>query len=229
MGRKPSASALDVTNFVCGMGPSAASTNNTTPSTMLKMRSTSPPKSAWPGVSTILMRAPFHSTLVAFARIVIPRSRSRSLLSIARSATAWFSRKAPDCLSSSSTRVVLPWSTWAIIAILRSSIGIPYPQRGRVSQAHNGKARQKPDANARGRDWVCRDVAERQGFEPWVESPPQRFSRPPRSTTPAPLRALGQGGGGIAAGGRARKGVWAAACKIFCGLECIALFAMICL
>jgi hypothetical protein len=31
-------------------------------------------------------------------------------------------------------------------------------------------------------------VAERQGFEPWVGSPPQRFSRPPRSTTPAPLR-----------------------------------------
>ncbi len=31
-------------------------------------------------------------------------------------------------------------------------------------------------------------VAERQGFEPWVGSPPQRFSKPPRSTTPAPLR-----------------------------------------
>ena len=31
-------------------------------------------------------------------------------------------------------------------------------------------------------------VAERQGFEPWVGLHPQRFSRPPRSTTPAPLR-----------------------------------------
>ena len=31
-------------------------------------------------------------------------------------------------------------------------------------------------------------VAERQGFEPWVGVHPQRFSRPPRSTTPAPLR-----------------------------------------
>jgi 3-hydroxyacyl-[acyl-carrier protein] dehydratase/trans-2-decenoyl-[acyl-carrier protein] isomerase len=30
------------------------------------MRSTSPPKSAWPGVSTMLMRVPFHSTEVAF-------------------------------------------------------------------------------------------------------------------------------------------------------------------
>jgi hypothetical protein len=31
-------------------------------------------------------------------------------------------------------------------------------------------------------------MAERQGFEPWVDLRPQRFSRPPRSTTPAPLR-----------------------------------------
>ena len=35
------------------------------------------------------------------------------------------------------------------------------------------------------------NVAERQGFEPWVGVNPQRFSRPPRSTTPAPLRRLG--------------------------------------
>ena len=31
-------------------------------------------------------------------------------------------------------------------------------------------------------------MAERQGFEPWEGLHPQRFSRPPRSTTPAPLR-----------------------------------------
>ena len=30
-------------------------------------------------------------------------------------------------------------------------------------------------------------MAERQGFEPWVGLHPQRFSRPPRSTTPAPV------------------------------------------
>ena len=35
---------------------------------------------------------------------------------------------------------------------------------------------------------IAGGMAERQGFEPWVGSPPQRFSRPPRSTTPAPLR-----------------------------------------
>ena len=62
IGFNPSFSALESTNLVCGMTPSAASTSSTTPSTIDRMRSTSPPKSAWPGVSTILMRVPlpFH-------------------------------------------------------------------------------------------------------------------------------------------------------------------------
>ena len=47
--------------MVCGSGPSEASTRTTTPSTMLRMRSTSPPKSAWPGVSTMLMRVSFQT------------------------------------------------------------------------------------------------------------------------------------------------------------------------
>jgi hypothetical protein len=37
---------------------------------------------------------------------------------------------------------------------------------------------------------LSRLMAERQGFEPWVELPPQRFSRPPHSTALAPLRSL---------------------------------------
>src|SRR5436190_2030979 len=40
IGRRPRASALDSTNLVCGFDPSAASTSTTTPSTMLRMRST---------------------------------------------------------------------------------------------------------------------------------------------------------------------------------------------
>jgi tetratricopeptide (TPR) repeat protein len=44
-------------------------------------------------------------------------------LAIARSATRWLSRKAPDCCSNRSTRVVLPWSTWAMMAILRRFMG----------------------------------------------------------------------------------------------------------
>ncbi len=43
------------TKRVWGMGPSAASTSSSTPSTMFITRSTSPPKSAWPGVSTMLI------------------------------------------------------------------------------------------------------------------------------------------------------------------------------
>ncbi len=74
-------------SVVCGIGPSAASTSTIAPSTIDRMRSTSPPKSAWPGVSTMLMRRSFHTTEVALARIVMPRSRSRSLESSTRSAT----------------------------------------------------------------------------------------------------------------------------------------------
>mmetsp|Transcript_53152 Transcript_53152/g.172869 ORF Transcript_53152/g.172869 Transcript_53152/m.172869 type:complete len:300 (+) Transcript_53152:852-1751(+) len=44
------------TNFVWAFGPSTMSTSKTTPSTIDKTRSTSPPKSAWPGVSTMLKR-----------------------------------------------------------------------------------------------------------------------------------------------------------------------------
>src|SRR6185436_13745157 len=56
---------------------------------------------------------------VFLAMMVMPFSRSRSIESMIRSATAWFSRKSPDCQSMASTRVVLPWSTWAMIAMLR--------------------------------------------------------------------------------------------------------------
>ena len=54
----PSAKALRVTKRVWGIGPSTASTNSSTPSTIDSTRSTSPPKSAWPGVSTMLIRVP---------------------------------------------------------------------------------------------------------------------------------------------------------------------------
>ena len=38
---------------------------------------------------------------------------------MARSATFWFSRNEPDWESRRSISVVLPWSTWAMMAILR--------------------------------------------------------------------------------------------------------------
>ncbi len=51
----------------------------------------------------------------------MPFSRSRSIESITRSATSWPLRNAPDCHSIASTSVVLPWSTWAMIAMFRRS------------------------------------------------------------------------------------------------------------
>ena len=49
-----------------------------------------------------------HSTLVGLARMVIPRSFSRSFESIARSSTRWLSRNVPDWRNNWSTSVVLP-------------------------------------------------------------------------------------------------------------------------
>src|ERR1700736_6803362 len=56
---------------------------------------------------------------VFLAKMVIPRSRSNSLESITRSTRVSLARKVPLCLSMASTSVVLPWSTCAMIAILR--------------------------------------------------------------------------------------------------------------
>ena len=60
---------------------------------MLSTRSTSPPKSAWPGVSTILILISLYITAVFLDKMVIPRSRSSALESITRSATCSFARK----------------------------------------------------------------------------------------------------------------------------------------
>ncbi len=59
-----------------------------TPLTILRMRSTSPPKSAWPGVSTMLIFTSPYWMAVFLARMVMPRSRSRSPESMTRSWTS---------------------------------------------------------------------------------------------------------------------------------------------
>src|ERR1700758_2833088 len=56
---------------------------------------------------------------VFLAKMVMPRSRSSSLESMTRSMTVSLARKAPLWRSMASTRVVFPWSTWAMMAILR--------------------------------------------------------------------------------------------------------------
>ncbi len=72
--------------------------------------------------------------------------------------------------------------------------GAPCAPRRRLTGASTGKpAHGRPrrcGARAGGhrRARFCTKVAERQGFEPWEPVKVQRFSRPPRSTTPAPLQ-----------------------------------------
>src|SRR5680860_924505 len=56
---------------------------------------------------------------VFLERMVMPRSRSRSLLSMIRSDVISRASSVPDWRNRQSTSVVLPWSTCAIIAILR--------------------------------------------------------------------------------------------------------------
>src|SRR3954468_3931185 len=56
------------------------------------------------------------------ARIVMPRSRSRSLESRMQSPTSCEARYSPLWRSRQSTSVVFPWSTWAMMAIFRTSL-----------------------------------------------------------------------------------------------------------
>ena len=90
-----SANAFLRTNLVCGITPSKASTTKIAPLTILRTRSTSPPKSACPGVSIMLILVFLYVTAVFFERIVMPLSLSRSLESITLSATSSLSRKIP--------------------------------------------------------------------------------------------------------------------------------------
>ena len=87
IGNKFCFNAFAKTNFVWGIGPSEASTNKITPSAMPKTLSTSPPKSACPGVSIIFSVIPFQSIEVGLAKIVMPLSFSRSPVSINLSST----------------------------------------------------------------------------------------------------------------------------------------------
>ena len=79
---------------------------------------------------------PLVLTAVFFARMVMPFSRSRSFESITRSTTASLVRNTPAWRSMWSTRVVLPWSTWATMATLRMfSRGIMKGPAGRCRGA----------------------------------------------------------------------------------------------
>jgi len=69
----------------------------------------------------MLITVSWYRIAVFLARMVIPFSRSRGFESMISEPISWFSRKVWLCFSSASTRVVFPWSTWAMIARLRMS------------------------------------------------------------------------------------------------------------
>ena len=113
-----------------------------TPSTIARARSTSPPKSAWPGVSTRLILhalprdrgglgedgdAPLALLVVGVHDPVDDAPGGRA--------------KTPVARSMASTRVVLPWSTWATSATLRRWVA----SSGRVA-ASRGRRRRRASA-----------------------------------------------------------------------------------
>ena len=105
----PKARAFLRTNRVWGIGPSLASTRRRAPSAIFKTRSTSPPKSAWPGVSIMLIFVSFHTTEAFLEKIVIPRSRSSSFESkMASWPDCSLLSLVFDCRNKASTSVVLP-------------------------------------------------------------------------------------------------------------------------
>src|SRR4051794_38621134 len=73
----------------------------------------------------------------------MPFSRSRSMESMTRSRTepssAWWAVNTPDSHSMASTSVVLPWSTWAMMATLRRSFLV-----GTTNQTTRGRVRRNP-------------------------------------------------------------------------------------
>ena len=99
IGLNPHSNAFRNTNRVCGITPSAESTRSKTPSAIFNTRSTSPPKSACPGVSIRLIFVSPIFNAMFLARMVIPRSFSKSLESRMQTPFNSLSRNIPDCFS----------------------------------------------------------------------------------------------------------------------------------
>src|SRR5438270_1863875 len=91
--------------------------------------------------------------------MVMPFSRSRSFESIARSCTCSLARKVPVWRKRKSTRVVFPWSTCAMMAMLRicsrgSMAGLLYTCRMPQVHGHHHLAIQVKDLSAAERFYV---------------------------------------------------------------------------
>src|SRR5687768_18596763 len=99
------------------------------------------------------------------ARMVIPRSRSRGLESSRVSWATWLSRKLPLWRRRASTSVVLPWSTWAMMATFRMSLRTWFMWRNSQSTARHERRDSK--------------------FE-YSDGPPRRLQRNSAATFPVP-------------------------------------------
>ena len=100
--------------------PSLAEITKMAPSKTAKERYTSAKKSMWPGVSTMLTLHLCHWKEVTAAWMVIPRCRSKNMVSVlvVPFSTLPGSEMAPLAYSRLSVKVVFPASTWARIPIL---------------------------------------------------------------------------------------------------------------
>ena len=91
--------------------------------------------------------------------MVIPRSFSMSPESMTRSTMCWCLAKVPACCRSLSTSVVLPWSTWAMMAMLRSGRGMEGPRLRSGSRRLRSKSQEIQHFSRPERQW--RDITPR--------------------------------------------------------------------
>ena len=132
---------------VCGCTPSTADITSTAPSSTPSARSTSATKSLCPGVSMRLTwRSPTGNAATA-ERMVIPRRRSMSPVSVCVVPESTLPRRSITPVSNSrrSVRLVLPASTCARIPMLTVCIGwlvleSSHPQGQRVSESSHRRS-----------------------------------------------------------------------------------------
>ena len=118
----------------------------------------------------------------------MPRSRSWSLESMTRSTSASWSSKTPVARSMASTRVVLPWSTWATSAMV-AELGQGGGHRGlRLGKRSRGRVEMRSGRAAAGVRCVSRAGARAIGWSSGAQvgqSPSSSFS-----STKAPRRVV---------------------------------------
>ena len=118
-------------SLVWACTPSTAESTSTAPSSTVRLRSTSPKKSTWPGVSIRFTRTPLYSSEMEAARTEMPRRRSTSSQSVwvvpSSTLPAW--RMLPLRSSSCSVTVVFPASAWAKMPKFRIGPFKVYPSR----------------------------------------------------------------------------------------------------